>query len=389
MPPRGPILLLLATLIATTTLSGCGKSAGKPPATPEVTVLRMQSQSLPLLRNLVGRLSSVRTADVRARVPGILLKRLYTEGGEVREGQVLFQIDPQPYQAALDAAEATLAQAQASAANAHANAERARTLAPSGLMSSQDVDNALAAERSTAAQVKQAEASLHTARINLDYARVTAPISGRSGQQRVTEGALVGQGDATLLTTIDQIDRLYVNFDRPADEILRLRAQQASGAVTLQDHDHAQLKLILPDGSAYPLPGSVDFDDVSVDPTKATIAFRGIIPNPQRQLLPGMFVNIQLLLGRQNHAFRLPQALVRRDGAGAYVQLVGADGKVQRRAIQADTMDGADWIITQGLADGDQVITLGIDKVRPGQQVKIVAPGPAPAPGSTNPAGHQ
>ena len=372
---------LACCLIAT----GCGPSKPDAPATPAVTVLRMQPQTLPITREVVGRLSSLRSADVRARVPGILLKRIYTEGSEVKEGQPLFQIDPLPYQAALDSAEAALAQAQASAIKAHADAERARKLAPSGLMSNQDVDTALATELSTAAQVKQAEANLHTARINLGYARVTAPITGRSGQQRVTEGALVGQGDATLLTTIDQIDHLYVNFERPADEILRLKLQQASGQITLLQRDKAQLQIVLPDGSTYPIKGSVDFDDVSVDPTKASLAFRGVIANPERQLMPGLFVTVRLLLGQQSHAFLVPQSLVRRDGAGAYVQLVGADGKVARRNIQADAVAGHDWVVTQGLAEGDQVITTGIDRVRPGQSVKVsTAPagGSAPAPGA-------
>jgi len=381
MSPRHLAPALVFALVA----AGCGpsKPAGPPPA-PEVTVMRVQSQPLPLTREVVGRLSSLRTADVRARVPGILVKRLYTEGSEVKEGQPLFQIDPQPYQAALDAAEAALAQAQANAVKAHADAGRARQLGPSGLMSSQDVDNALATELATAAQVKQAQANLTSARINLGYARVTAPISGRSSQQRVTEGALVGQGDATLLTTIDQIDHLYVNFDRPADEILRLKLQQANGQITLLQPDKALLQIVLPDGSTYPLKGSVDFNDVSVDPTKASLAFRGIIANPDRQLMPGLFVTVRLLLGRQNHAFLVPQAVTRRDGAGAYVEVVDAEGKVEKRGIQADAVSGPNWIVTQGLSDGDRVITTRIDQLRPGQSVKVATTTAAPA-GSSAP----
>ncbi len=374
---------LVPALVSTVLVAaGCGPSKPPgPPPTPAVTVMRMQSQSLPLTRELVGRLSSLRTADVRARVPGILVKRLYTEGSEVKEGQPLFQIDPEPYEAALDAAEAALAQAQANALKARADAGRARKLGPSGLMSNQDVDTAVATELSTAAQVKQAEANLRTARINLGYARVTAPISGRSGQQRVTEGALVGQGDATLLTTIDQIDHLYVNFDRPADEILRLRLQQANGQVTLLAPDKALLQIILPDGSTYPIKGSVDFDDVIVDPTQASLAFRGIIPNPDRQLMPGLFVTVRLLLGRQNHVFLVPQAVVRRDGAGAYVQVVGADGKVARRDIRAESVSGTNWVVTSGLGDGDRVITTDIDSMRPGEKVTITATTPPPPAG--------
>ncbi|HTC44426.1 MAG TPA: efflux RND transporter periplasmic adaptor subunit [Steroidobacteraceae bacterium] len=349
-----------------------------PPATstaqvPEVSVRLAKSQVLPLTRDLVGRVSAVRSADVRARVSGILMKRLYREGSEVREGEVLFQIDPKPYQAALDAALAALAQAQATATNAAVNAKRTRDLLPSGLVSRSDVDNNNATERSSQAQVKQAEANVETARINLGYATVTAPISGRSGQQHVTEGALVGQSEATLLTTVDQIDRLYVNFDRPADELLKLRAAQDRGDVTLFDRDKATLQVILPDGAPYTPLGSVDFGDVTVDPTNAALAFRGIVANPQRQLLPGMFVTVHLTLGTQNRAYVVPQADVRRDADGAFVEVAGADGKVVQKHIAAEVMRGTDWLVTNGLRDGDQIITTNIDRLHPGMQVKVLA----------------
>src|SRR5580658_10911536 len=330
---------VLGVVLAAALAAGCSPGPAATTARiPEVSVLHAKSQVLPLTRDLVGRVSAVRTADVRARVPGILLKRLYREGTEVREGAVLFQIDPKPYQAALDAALAGLAQAQATSVNAAVNAKRTRDLLPSGLVSRSDVDNNNATERSSQAQVKQAEANVETARINLGYATVTAPISGRSGQQRVTEGALVGQGEATLLTTVEQIDQVYVNFDRPAEEILRLRRAQATGDVMLYERDKAQLQIVLPDGSTYPQTGIVDFADVSVDPSNGALAFRGIISNPDRQLLPGMFVNVRLMLGTQNRAFLVSQAAVRRDGSGAYVEIVGADNRVQQRRVQAEVM---------------------------------------------------
>jgi len=367
LPSRAAVA---AALILT---AACGRAPQHgPQSPPEVAVLRVHAESVPLARDLVGRLSPVRTADVRARVAGILLKRLYTEGSEVRMGQPLFQIDPAPLRAALDAALATLGQADANARNAFTIAERNRSLLPSGLVSRQDVDTSDSNERSTAAAVKQAQANVEAARINLGYATVTAPIAGRSGQQAVTEGALVGQGEATLLTTIQQIDHLYVNFDRPADEILRLRAQEQSGEVTLVAHDKAQLEVILPNGQPYREIGTVDFADVTVDPTNGALAFRGIIANPDRLLLPGMFVNIRLLLGRQNHAFLVSQDAVRRDATGAYVEVVGADGKVAQKRIVANTMSGANWIVTQGLSDGDQVIVSGVEKVRPGMLARAV-----------------
>jgi membrane fusion protein, multidrug efflux system len=361
--------------VALVAVMAAGCSPGAPTAitaqTPEVSILQAKSQVLPLTRDLVGRVSSIRSADVRARVPGILLKRLYQEGSEVTAGQVLFQIDPKPYQAALDAALAALAQAQATATNAAVNAKRTRDLLPSGLVARSDVDNNNATERSSLAQVKQAEANVETARINLGYATVTAPISGRSGQQHVTEGALVGQSEATLLTTVDQIDRLYVNFDRPADEILQLHAAQGRGDVTLFDRDKATLEVILPDGTPYTPLGSVDFGDVTVDPTNAALAYRGIIANPQRQLLPGMFVTVRLTLGTQNRAYVVPQAIVRRDSAGAFVEVAGPDDKVLQKHIQAETMMGTNWLVTGGLADGDRIIATSVDQVHAGTQVKV------------------
>jgi membrane fusion protein (multidrug efflux system) len=364
---------VLGLALAAALAAGCSQAPSSVTTqTPEVSVLQAKSQLLPLTRDLVGRVSAVRSADVRARVPGILLKRLYREGSEVHEGEVLFQIDPKPYQAALDAALAALAQSQATAVNAAVNAKRTRDLLPRGLVSRSDVDNNNATERSSAAQVKQAEANVETARINLGYATVTAPISGRSGQQHVTEGALVGQSEATLLTTVDQIDHLYVNFDRPADEILKLQAAQARGDVTLFDRDKATLQVILPDGTPYLPLGTLDFGDVTVDPTNAALAFRGIVANPHRELLPGMFVTVHLTLGTQNRAYVVPQAIVRRDGQGAFVEVAGADDKVVQRYIQADAMLGTNWLVTGGLKDGERIIATSVDKVHPGMRVKVL-----------------
>jgi len=366
-------LLRSVTAAALLLATACGRAPPAPaPSPPEVGTVRVHEESVPLSRDVVGRLAPLRTADVRARVAGILLKRLYREGSEVKEGQRLFQIDPAPLQAALDAALAALAQADANAKNAHVTAERNRALLPSGLVARSDVDNSNANERSSAASVKQAEANVEAARINLGYATVTAPIAGRSGQQAVTEGALVGQGEATLLTTIQQIDHLYVNFDRPADEILRLHEQEQTGAVTLVRHDTAQLQVMLPNGHPYPEMGTVDFSDVTVDPTNGALAFRGIVPNPDRLLMPGMFVNIRVLLGRLNHAFLVSQTAVRRDATGAYVEVVGEDGRVAQKRVNADTMSGSDWIVTSGLTDGDQVIVSGVDKVKPGMLARAV-----------------
>jgi len=369
----------VATAVLMLLCAACSRSPQTTAPPPEVGVVRVHAESVPITRDAVGRLAPVRTADVRARVSGILLKRLYTEGTEVQEGQPLFQIDPAPLQAALDAALAAQAQAEANATNAHVTAQRNRDLLPGGLVSRSDADNSAAAERSTAAQVKQTQANVEAARINLGYAKVTAPISGRSSQQRVTEGALVGQGEATLLTTIEQIDHLYVNFERPVDEVMRLRQAETSGDVKLLAGEKAQLQIMMPDGHPYRETGVVDFADVTVDPTNGALAFRGLISNPDRQLLPGMFVNIRLSLGRQVHAYLISQDAVRRDANGAYVVVVGADNRVAQKRVQANAMQETNWIVTSGLADGDQVIVSGVDKVRPGMLARAVPFEPTPS----------
>jgi membrane fusion protein (multidrug efflux system) len=353
--------------------AACGRTQQEQPAPPpQVGVITVHSAPIPLTRDLVGRLSATRMSDVRARVPGILLKRLYKEGTEVKEGQSLFQIDPAPLQAAFDAALAALAQADATATNAHISAQRARELVPSGLVSRSDLDNAEATERSTAAAVQQAKANVESSRINLGYARVTAPISGRAGQQAVTEGALVGQGTATLLTTVEQLDPIYANFDQPAVEVERLRRAQTSGDIALVEPNKAVVQLTLPDGSPYGRPGLLDFSDVAVDPTTGAVALRGLIPNPDKQLLPGMYVNVRLNIGTLNHAFLVPQAALLRDGKGPYVLTVGSDSKVVQKRIKADTTSGQNWIVTEGLADSDRVIVSGTQSARPESQVNAV-----------------
>jgi membrane fusion protein (multidrug efflux system) len=333
----------------------------------------VHAQSVPLTRDLVGRLSATRSADVRARVAGVLLKRLYKEGSDVREGQPLFQIDPAPLRSALEGAEAALAQADANATNAHVAAQRARELLPSGLVSRSDLDNAEATERSTAAAVQQAKAGVGTARINLSYASVTAPIAGRAGQQGVTEGALVGQGSATLLTTIEQIDPIYVNFDQPAVDIERLRRAQSAGSITAERASAVSVQLTLSDGTPYAHAGTLDFLDVSVDPATGAVALRGVIPNPDHQLLPGMFVGVRLASGAVNRGFLVPQAGLLRDDNGPYVLIAGPDDEVSQKRVTVDTLRGADWIVTGGLADGDRVIVSGTQNARPGSRVVPVA----------------
>ena len=364
--------------VALVLLGGCSRS-GPPPAPPppQVQIVVAHAQSVPLTRNLVGRLSATRSADVRARVAGVLLKRLYQEGSDVKAGQALFQIDPAPLRAVLDGAQAALAQAQANATNAHIAAQRARELLPSGLVSRSDLDNAEAAERSTAAAVEQARAAVGSARINLSYASVTAPIAGRAGQQAVTEGALVGQGTATLLTTVEQIDPIYVNFDQAAVDIERLRRAQAAGSVTIAHGSQVSVQVTLSDGTPYAHTGTLDFLDVSVDPATGAVALRGVVPNPEHQLLPGMFVGVRLTSGAVNRGFLVPQAGLLRDASGAYVLIAGPDNKVAQKRVTVETLQGPNWIVTDGLSDGDRIIVSGTQSASPGTTVAVV-----PAPGA-------
>ncbi|HEY4583036.1 MAG TPA: efflux RND transporter periplasmic adaptor subunit [Lysobacter sp.] len=368
------------------TLAACGRGEGPPPgmgpggAMPpaEVGVITVQPQAVPLRKELVGRLAPFRTADVRARVPGVVQRRVYEEGADVREGQVLFTIDPSELQAQTGASRAALAQAEATYANARATAARARRLAPSQFISRSDLDNALAAERSAAAAVQQARAALSSSNISLGYSTVRAPISGRAGRAQVTEGALVGQGTATLLTTIDQIDPLYANFSISIAELDQLRQAQADGEPGDRD-----VQVVLPDGTVYAQRGSLDFEGSAVDPATGAVSMRARLANPDRRLLPGTFVTVRATLGLQRNVFLVPQAAVQRDAQGAYVLVVGADGKVARKDVVADRSQGPNWVVSGGLAPGDRVIVSGLQKAQPGAPVKASLWQPEAAPAKT------
>jgi membrane fusion protein, multidrug efflux system len=363
---------LLAT--AAVSLAACGSSGDSAApsaasAPPPVTVLAVEPQQVPLTRSFTGRLSAYREANVLARVSGVLLKRLYKEGTEVKAGQPLFEIDPAPYRAALDAALAARSQARANAANAHATAQRDRDLISSHLVSEQQLDTDEASERSTAAAVKQAEANVESARINLGYTNVTSPIAGIAGEQQVTEGALVGQGTPTLLTTVDQLDPIYVNFDEPANQIEELSNAEQSGRLKPVSGSAAKVQLTLPDGTAYGIPGTLDFRAATVDPSTGTAALRGILPNPDHTLLPGMYVNLRLTVAVAPDAFLVPQAALQRDAQGAYVLTVDTEETVIEKRVQTVGTSGVDWIVSGGLTPGDRIIVAGIQSARPGAKV--------------------
>ncbi len=342
-----------------------------PPA-PQVGVVEVQSQTVPLTDTLVGRLAPTRVAEVRARVTGIVEARTYTEGSHVEEGDVLFRIDPAPLQATLAQREAALKQALATARNAERHAERAQSLSERGVLSKQDLDDAEAKARTSAAAVAQARAAVKTAQLDLSYATVTAPITGRAGRALVTEGALVSQSSATELTTIEQIDPLYVNFSRPVAVVSRWRKSRANGSVSMDPAQKITLEVRLADGSTYDHAGTLDFTASRVDPETGSVSLRATIPNPDHTLLPGMFVNLTLNAGTLNDIMLLPQEAVLRDGQGAYVLTVDAEGKVGRVAVHTRGTRAGQWIVDGGLEDGQTIIVSGLQHTRPGGNVRAV-----------------
>jgi membrane fusion protein, multidrug efflux system len=386
LPLRGlvPYLVLMA-------LVGCHKKAPPPPP-PQVSVVKAQMQTVPLRKQLVGRLSAYYSANVTARVSGVLLKRVYAEGSQVKQGQLLFQIDPTYYKTQLDIDIGVLGQDQATYTNDRVTAERFHKLLPVGSVSQQTVDNADAAELSAAAKVKSDEATVESARVNLAYTRVTSPISGIAGQQQVTEGAVVGSstGDTgasgTLLTMVEQIDPVYVNFTISAAALTTLRQAQTTGLVALAQQQATTVQIALPNGSRYARLGTLDFTDIAVNATTGAVNLRALVPNPDHELLPGMYVTLTMNFGQQNDVFLIPQRALQRDTVGAYLLLVGQDGKVARRDITATDSQGTNWIVTQGLENGDQVIVSGLQIAHEGAPVKASPWQPpassAPAPGS-------
>ena len=380
---KSPVQLISAA-VASLFVAACGKEQAPPQLPPpEVGVVVVHARAVPLVREASGRLAPTRASDVRARVAGVVQKRLYKEGSMVKEGQPLVQIDPAPFRAQYAAAAANLEQAEAAAKNASVTAERNRELTKQQLVSRMQLDDSESLERSTAAQVSAARAQLEAARINLGYANVTAPISGRAGQMRVLEGALVGQGEATLLTTVEQVDPIYVYFDQPAADFERLQRAQASGEVTISQGKMADVRVIRADGSEYPQAGTLDFSDFSVNPTTGAVAFRGRVPNPDHQLLPGMYVNVRLTAGMLNNGFEVPQLTVQRDAQGAFVLVVGKDDTVEARRVTVVGTSGANWVVNQGLVDGDRLIVSGLQQAQPGGKVRPKPlEGPPPAPGA-------
>ncbi|MGH8113367.1 MAG: efflux RND transporter periplasmic adaptor subunit [Rhodanobacteraceae bacterium] len=376
-------------------VGACSHPAPPAPPPPEVGVIDAHPQNVPLTGSFVGRVSAFRTADIYARVPGVIVKRTYKEGSEVKAGQLLFQIDPAPFKATLDNALGQLAEAQAAYTNATVQLQQAVALAPKGYISKSALVQAQATERSDKAAVQAAQATVETARINLGYASVRSPIAGRAGEQQITEGALVSQSTPTLLTTVDQIDPLYVNFTISVGQLDELRQNQQQGGVTLTQPDKATAKVTLSNGTPYPESGTLDFSSVNVNPSTGAVNLRALLPNPRHTLLPGSFVTLDLDMGERHNAFLIPQAAVQRDISGTYVLIVGKDGKVANQDVTTSGTSGVDWIVTSGLTAGDKVIVSGIQAVEVGKPARTQPwqpPASAPtmtagAPASSMPAG--
>lgn len=341
---------------------------------PEVAVITVAPGTIGLTTELPGRLEASRVAQVRARAAGILNKRLFREGSDVKAGQALFEIDAAPYRASVDSVQASLARAEANLAQATGQVERYKPLVEANAISKQDYANAVAAQKTAQADVAAAKAALQTARINLGYTAVTAPIGGRIGRSLVTEGALVGQGEATQLAVIQQINPVYVNFTQSTTELLQLRRAMASGKLQRAAGDQAaRIRVVLDDGSEYGQTGRLLFSDLTVDSSSGQVTLRAELPNPEGLLLPGMYVRVRLQQAEMAGGILLPQQAVTRGAAGDTVLVVGADNKPVPRPIKVSTSQGTNWIVTDGLKTGEKVIVAGFQKMMvPGAPVKPV-----------------
>ncbi|CAB3773795.1 hemolysin D [Burkholderia sp. MSh2] len=371
---------LITVAAAAVFLAACGKKeSAPPPQTPEVGVVTVQPQAVPVVAELPGRTSAFLVAQVRARVDGIVLRREFTEGTDVKAGQRLYKIDPAPYIAALNSAKATLAKAEANLTTQNALVARYKVLVGANAVSKQDYDNAVAAQGQAAADVAAGKAAVDTAQINLGYTDVVSPVTGRVGISQVTPGAYVQASQATLMSTVQQLDPVYVDLTQSSLEGLKLRQDVQSGRLKTSGPGAAKVSLILEDGKTYSEPGKLQFSDVTVDQTTGSVTIRAIFPNKDGVLLPGMFVRARIEEGVNENAFLVPQIGVTHDQKGqAIAMVVNAASKVEPRPLKTVGMNGRNWVVEGGLEAGDHVIVQGVDKVRPGATVKSVAAQLAP-----------
>lgn len=386
MQKNGKITLLAPAVVLAGCLliTGCGnqKQAGGPHAQagpPEVAVMTVKTEHVKLTTELPGRTSAHLVAEIRPQVSGIIQKRLFTEGADVKAGDVLYQIDPAGFEAAHASARASQARAEATLGTLKLRAERYSDLVRSQAVSQQDNDDAQAALKQAEAEVAAAKAAVEIARINLAYTSIKAPISGRIGRSAVTEGALVTAGQPNALSTIQKLDTVYVDMTQSSAELLKLRQNLASGLMKKGSRTEAKVKLLLEDGAPYPLPGTLKFSEVTVDQSTGSVTLRAVFPNPEQTLLPGMFVRAILEEGVQENAILIPQRGVTRNPDGeAMVMTVGAEEKVEPRAIKVVRTVGDRWLLRTGVKAGDRIILEGLQRARPGTQVKAVPFGDKP-----------
>jgi len=363
----------LAALLALLLAAGDDTAEQDAPAPmPHVRVETVQLQPLAISTELSGRLLAPRTAEVRARVAGVVLERVYREGSDVKQGDVLFRIDPAPFKADHDSARATLAKAEANRYQARLTEQRYRSLVDDKAVSRQEYDNARAAFLQADAEVAQAKAALERARLNLGYATVTAPISGRIGRALVTEGALVGQDGSTPLAVIQQLDPIHADVSQSTRELNALRRAMRAGELEQVGQGQARATLVQDDGSAYPLPGTLLFSDISVDPSTHQITLRSEFPNPDLDLLPGSFIRVRLEQAVKPEGISVPQRAILRDSAGLpRVLLVDSQETISERQVELGSAQGDRWIVSEGLAPGDRVVIEGLQHVKAGDQVQV------------------
>lgn len=368
------------------TLAGCSGNAPPAPPPPEVDVVTIRTQPVANVITLPGRVQAVRSAEVRARVDGIVQRRLYEEGTDVRAGQALFAIDPRELRAKLNAVAATLARGQAAAANAQQDIDRYRPLLVDQAISKQEYDAAVARLRSAQADVAQARAQLESARLSLSYTAVTAPISGRAGRAQVTEGALVSAASGTLLTTIEQTNPIYVNFSQSSADLLAIRQDITAGRLKVPSLDRVTVQLELENGTLYGPTGHIDFLDLSIEEATGTAALRAEFPNPDRMLLPGQFVRARIQAGTKADGIVVPQRSVTVGSQGGTVLVIGPNNIAEARQIRLGDLQGANWVVLDGLKAGDRVIISGLQKVQPGKPVRISSATTKPAAKQQSPA---
>lgn len=376
--------LSAALAVAAFVAAGCGKHESEHDAAAprEASVVTVKKTSVPLSVELPGRLDAYRQAEVRARVAGIVTARTYEEGQEVKRGAVLFRIDPAPFKAARDAAAGALEKARAAHLAALDKRRRYDELVRDRAVSERDHTEALADERQAKAAVASARAELARAQLQLDYATVTAPIDGRARRALVTEGALVGQDQATPLTTVEQLDPIYVNFSQPAADVESLRRAVKSGRAAGIAQQDVEVTLVRPDGSTYARKGKLLFADLAVDPSTDTVAMRALFPNPERELLPGAYVRIALDRAIARDAILVPRDALLRTADSATVKVVGQNGKIRDVTVEAAQMKGRDWIVTRGLAGGERVVVVDAAQFEAGTTVKALERGAAAQPAS-------